>query len=243
MVFGSKVGIRGLPIYYYNRLTGTRWLTYQEFENLGKLDDASLARHLQEIATHANLRNRAGRPEVDLFGVDLRQFGGREFAGEAYEQLPPEQLRQRFGELRDHFRTAVHESFRKDDCHNRAWCERILSTLFLEGNETQAEQLMSGLSPEFFLQVDWLPGGRFEEGEFQFDTIFDEAANHPEDGELHRLCDTRVKGIIFNIIREYGDLDYVNIGCLPESLSLARPHQSSRRGVYIAGFRSRSEGE
>ena len=224
-------------------MTGTRWLTFQEFENLGKLDDVSLARHLQEIATHANLRNRAGRPEVDFFGIDLRQFGGREFAGEAYEQLPLEQLRQRFGELREHFRTAVHESFRKDDSHNKAWCERILSTLFLEGNETQTEQLMSGLSPEFFLQVDWVPGGRFEEGEFQFDTIFDEAASHPEDGDLQRLCDARIKGIIFNIIREYGDLDYVNIGCLPESLSLGRPHRSSRRGVYIAEFRSRSEGE
>ena len=40
MVFSSKVGIHGLPIYFYNRLTGTRWLTCQEFENLGKLDDA-----------------------------------------------------------------------------------------------------------------------------------------------------------------------------------------------------------
>ena len=179
MVFGSKVGIHGLPIYFYNRLTGTRWLTCQEFENLGKLDDASLARHLQEIADHAILRNRLGRPEVDFFAADLRRFGARQFAGVVYEQLPPEQLRAKFEELRDHFRSAVHEAFRTDDCHNKAWCERILSTLFLEGNEAQTEQILSGLSPEFFMQVEWLPGGRFEEGEFLFDSIFDEAAEPP----------------------------------------------------------------
>ena len=113
--------------------------------------------------------------------------------------------------------------------------ERILSTLFLEGNESQTEQLLSGLSPEFFLQVEWLPGGRFEEGEFLFDPIFDEAAAHPEDAELQRLCDPRAKGIIFNLIREYGDLDYINVGCVPESLSLDRPQQQGRRGVLPGG--------
>jgi len=241
MVFGSKVAIHGLPIYFYNRLTGTRWLTCQEFGNLGKLDHASLARHLQEIADHAILRNRLGRPEVDFFAADLRRFGARQFAGVAYQQLPPEELRAKFEELQAHFRSAVHEGFRTDDCHNKAWCERILSTLFLEGNEAQTEQILSGLSPEFFLQVEWLPGGRLEEGEFLFDSVFDEAASHPEDAELQRLCDPRAKGIIFNLIREYGDLDYVNVGCVPESLSLDRPQKQGRRGVYLAEFHSPSE--
>ncbi len=241
MVFRSKVGIHGLPIYYYNRLTGTRWLTCQEFENLGKLDDASLAQHLQEIADHAILRNRLGRPELDFFAADLRRFGARQFAGVVYAQLPPAELRAKFEDLRDHFRSAVHEAFRTDDCHNKAWCERMLATLFLEGNEAQTEQILSGLSPEFQMQIEWLPGGRFEEGEFLLDPIFDEAASQPEDAELQRLCDPRAKGIIFNLIREYGDLDYVNVGCVPESLSLDRPQKQGRRGVYLAELRSRSE--
>ena len=241
MLFGSKVSIRELPIYFYNRLTGTRWLTCQEFENLGKLDNASLARHLQEIADHAILRNRMGRPEVDFFAADLRRFGARQFAGVAYEQLPPEQLRAQYEELRAHFHSAVHEAFRTDDCHNKAWRERMLSTLFLEGNETQTEHVLSGLSPEFFMQVEWLPGGRFEEGEFLFDPVFDEAASHPEDAELQSLCDPRAAGIIFNLIREYGDLEYVNVGCVPESMSLDRPQKEGRRAVYLAEFHSRSE--
>ena len=241
LVASSKVGIHGLSIYFYNRLTGTRWLTCQEFEGLGNLEDNSLASHLQEIADHSMLRNRLGRPEVDFFAADLRRFGARQFAGVVFHQLPPEQLRAKFKELCDHFRSAVHEAFRRDDRRDRAWCERMLSTLFLEGNETQTEQILSGLSPEFFLQIEWLPGGRFEEGEFLFDSIFDEAANRPEDKELQRLCDPRAKGIIFNLIREYCDLEFVNVGCVPESLSLDRPQKQGRRGVYLAEFHSRSE--
>ena len=241
LVLSSRVGIAGLPIYFFNRLTGTRWLTCQEFEKLGELPDAALAAHLEEIAEHALLRNRLGRPELDFFAADLRRFGAREFAGVAFSQLTPDQLRGKFGSLREHFRSAVHEAFRKDDCHNTAWCERMLSTLFLEGNEAQTELVLGGLSPEFFLQIEWLPGGRFEEGEFLFDPIFDEAAARPDDAELQRLCDVRAKGVIYNIVREYGDLEYINIGCLRESLSLDRPQTEGRRGVYIAAFRSRNE--
>jgi hypothetical protein len=241
LVFGSKVAIRGLPIYFYNRLTGTRWLTCENFASLDKVDDAELARHLQEIADHSMLRNRLGRPEVDFFAADLRRFGARQFAAVAYEQLTHDQLRAKLEELKAHFRSAVHEAFRADNCQNNAWCERMLGTLFLDGNEGQTEHVLSGLSPEFFLQVEWLPGGRFEDGEFLFDPVFDEAASHPEDADLQRLCDPRAKGIIFNLIREHGDLDYVNVGCLPESLSIDRPQKEGRRGVYLAEFRSRSE--
>jgi hypothetical protein len=239
-VFGSKVAIHGLPIYFYNRLTGTRWLTCQEFANLSKLDNAQLALHLWEIAEHSMLRNRLGRLEVDFFASDLRRFGSRQFAGVEFRQLPADQLRAKFEELRAHFSSAVHEAFRTDDCHNKAWCERMLATLFLEGNEAQTEQILGGLSPEFHRQIEWLPGGRFEEGEFLFDPIFDEAASHPEDAELQHLCDPRAKAIIFNLIREYGDVDYVNVGCVAESLSIDRPLKIGRRGVYLVELRSRS---
>src|SRR5262249_57766418 len=134
-------------------------------------------------------------------------------------QLARAQLRAKFEELLEQFRLAVHETYRRDDLRTKAWCERMLSTLFLDGNETQTEQILSGLSPEFFMQIEWLPGGRFEEGEFLFDPIFDEAASLPEDIDLQHLCDPRAKGIIFNFIRDYGDLEYINVGRVPEPLS------------------------
>src|SRR5439155_8008901 len=52
MIAGCRIGIAGREIYYYNRTTGTRYLTYQEYCNLGKLDDADLRRHLAEIVRH-----------------------------------------------------------------------------------------------------------------------------------------------------------------------------------------------
>jgi hypothetical protein len=241
LVMKSKVRIHSLPIYFYNRLTGTRWLTYQAFEQLGQLDDAGLAAHLQEIADHALGLNRLKRPEIDFFGTDLRRFGAREFAGAVYSQLSPDTLRAKFTDLKEHFRSAVHDFYRRDDLQNSAWCGRMISTLFLEGNEDQAEHVLGGLSPEFFLQVEWLPGGRFEEGEFIIDPIFDEATAHPEDEKLQLLCDGRALGIIFNLIREYGDLEYINVGRVPESLSLKRPPERGRRGVYIVELKPSSE--
>jgi hypothetical protein len=243
LVQGSKVSIQGLPIYYYNRLTGTRWLTYQEFENLGKLDAASLTRHLHEIAEHSARHNRLDRPELDFFATDLGSFNSANFAGTLYDQLTQEELRGRFDQLKAQFQSAVHETFRRDDFANSAWLQRMVATLFLEGNESQTEQILSGLSPEFFLQIDWLAGGRFEEGEFLLDSVFEEAANHPEDQELQRLCDPRAKDIIFNFIRDYGDLEYINLGCLRESLSLDRPQKEGRRVVFLAEFGVRSAPE
>jgi len=243
LIQGSKVGIYGQPLYYYNRLTGTRWLTLQEFESLGKLEPQSLAKPLQEIADHSMRRNRLGRPEVDFFAVDLGRFGARDFNGISFQELSAEALRAKFEELSKKFRQAVHEALREDNCKSNAWSERMLSTLFLDGDEAQTEQVLSGLSPEFFLQIKWLPGGRFEEGEFLLDPIFDEAATNSEDEELRRLCDIRAKEVIFNLVREYGDLEYINLGLVPESLSLDRPQMEGRRGVFLVEFAVRGEPE
>lgn len=244
LILGSKVAIQGLPIYYYNRLTGTRWLTYEEFSALDKLDDAALAAHLQEIANASIRRNVRGRPELDFFAADLRHFGPTLFAGVAFDQLPPAALREKFEALRQHFHSAAHEAFRRDECANEGWCHRMITTLFLDGNEAETEQTLGGLSPEFYLHVEWLPGGRFEEGEFILDSLFEEAAAAPDDPDLRRLCDQRAKGIIFNLIREYGDIEYINLGRIPESLSRRKDQKpSGRRGVYLVEFQLRGERE
>ena len=243
VIASSRVAIQVLSVYFYNRLTGTRWLTCAEFAKLGALDDTTLARQLQEIADYSIRRNRLGRPELNFFAADLRHFGPSVLGGIIFAQMPPAELRAKYEALKQFFNSAVHEAFRRDDSENDAWCQRIMSTLFLDGNETQTEQILSGLSPEFFLHVEWLPSGRFEEGEFLFDPLFEEAANHPDDPDLQRLCDPRAKGIIFILIREYGDLEYINLGRIPESLSRERPQKLGRRGVYIAEFQSRGERE
>lgn len=243
-ILGSRVAIRRQPIYFYNRLTGTRWLTYDEFVKLESLPHpGTLADMLQEIADHALQRNWLGRPELDFFEAENRRFSAKAFAGTPFASLAEGDLRTRYAELRDAFRAAVHPSYRNDDPHNKAWSERMIATLFLDGSDTRSEQLLQGLSPEFFMQVEWLPGGRFEDGEFIVDPVFDEAEQSEADPALVRLCDPRAKGIIFNLIREYGDIDAINVGRIPESLSLERPQKHGRRGVYLVELKSRSQKE
>ena len=198
---------------------------------------------MQEIADHTLRFNRLNRPEVNFFAADWGRFGARQFTGLNFAQLSPEALRAKYEELKEQFRGAVLEAYRRDAPQDTAWCKRMLSTLFLDGNEDQVEQVLSGLSPEFALHVESLPGGRFEEGEFLIDPIFDEADAHPEDASLQRLCDPRAAGIIFNHIREYVDVEYINVGRIPESLARNRPTNKGRRGVYLVEFKPRSEAQ
>ena len=233
LIAESKVAIQAQPIYYYSRASGTRYVTLQQFAGLEALDAAGLARQLQEIADHAGRRNRLGNPEVDFFETDRLRFSARDLAGQRFAEGSEAELRARYRELKGRFHAAVEPAFREDDPRVEAWRNRMFSLLVSPANEPVGEEVLRGLSPEFFMQIEWLPGGRYEEGEFMFDSIFNEADEHPEDAELKRLCDRKARGFIFNLIREYGDLEYVNVGHVAHSLSKMRPVKDGRRDVYI----------
>lgn len=244
----SKVAIGGNPIYYYNHATGTRYITYQEFEALERLPDHSLAFHLQEIATHSLRRNRLGNPEVDFFGLKHQpntepRFGPSDFAGINFIKLPPDELRAKYLELKERFRAAVEESCLRDNPKESLWRTKMAKALLTDSSGTVTEEILRGLSPEFFLQVEWLPGGYVEEGEFILDSVFQEAADKPNDPELQSLCDELALGFIFNLIREYGDLEYVNVGRVGTSLNVKRPQSEGRRGVYIVELKLRDTRE
>ena len=51
------------------------------------------------------------------------------------------------------------------------------------------------------------------------------------------VCDDRAGGLIFNFIREYADLESVNIGRVAASISRSRP--TEHRGVYLAEIHQR----
>jgi hypothetical protein len=244
LIQDSKVPIGGRCIYYYNRVTGTRHLTYQEFAGLRDLDPPALAAHLQEIAVHSVHRNRLGNPEVDFFAA-APSFGAPDLAGIAFTTLSPADLARKYDALQERFHAAVEPACRRDDFRDETWRNRLYSALVGNQEGMLAEEVLRGLSPEFFLAIEWLPGGHFEDGEFMFDDIFDEAARHPEDQRLAQLCDETAKGFVFNFIREYGDLEYINLGRIPTSLSTRRPlpGRGGRRGVYIAELQLRGARE
>jgi hypothetical protein len=113
----------------------------------------------------------------------------------------------------------------------------MVAALIGQEEETVSAETLLGLSPEFFMQIEWLPGGCIEDGELVLDPILEEAIKS-DDEELKRLCDEKPQKFIFNFVREHGDLEYVNTGRVIGSLS-RRPAFYGRRGVYIAVLKLR----
>ena len=174
-----------------------------------------------------------GHSEVGFFAVADGSFGRPDFAGPDFSPADPVPLRERFRDLQERFARAVAPECREDNPRDETWRNRMLEALLAQHYQTSTAELVSGLSSEFFLQIEWLPGGHSEEGEFIVDPLYDEMDRRPDDPELRRLCDPLVQGFMFSYLREYGNVEYINIGRIGQSLSRVRPQAHGRRGVYV----------
>jgi len=234
MISASKIAIAGREIYYYNNTTGTRWLTHQEFASLGALDDDSLRRHLAEVRQHCGMLNAFGNPEVDFF------VAGKAFLAEwislDFSAIEGAALRQTYARLRDRFAELVPPDLRSDDLGDIEWRRRIFAALFAHHDDVISEEMLLGLSSEFYMQIEWLPGVRIEGGEVLLDSVFSEAP--PSPGGNGTPCDAKARAFIMNLVREYDDLEYVNVGRVPERLS-NRPRAGGRRDVYLIEMKQR----
>lgn len=238
MVASSRAAIGGREIYYYNRITGTRYLTFGEFERLGLLGDADLQTHLIEIAEYSARRNPHGNAEIAFFQTGKR-FSTGDFTGYDFRNVEAGLLREVYEHLRSLFRDAVPPEFRYDDPSNVGWRNRMFAALIGGEEDVVSEEMLLGLSPEFYMQIEWLPGGRIEEGELILDPLFEQPEENRPGANLPRLCDNNARKFIFNFVREYGDLEYVNIGRVIHSLSRCRPQADGRRDVYLAEIKLR----
>ncbi len=236
MIATSKIGIHGSELYYYSKATGTRFLSYEGFARLGGLDDEALRRHLAEIREFSAGINRHGHPEVAFFMAD-KSFSKNDFADCDCAAMDAAALRSFYEILRRKFHDAVSPDCLEDSLDNLEWRNRMCAALMGEDDKAVSEESLLGLSSEFFMQIEWLPGGRIDEGELIFDAAF-ELVDEIDDPALRRLCDEKCRGFIFNFVREFGDLEYVNIGRVTESLS-HRPMAPGRRDVYIAEVKQR----
>ena len=239
MIFASKIGIAGREIYYYNNTTGTRWLTYQEFASLGMLDDGALRRHLAEIRQHCGMLNSSGNPEVDFF------VAGQAFLAEwialDFSALEAGALRRTYGLLRDRFAELVPPDLRCDEPGNIEWRRRMYAALLARQEDVVSEEMLLGLSSEFYMQIEWLPGVRIEGGEVLLDSVWGETARTSEGNGPP--CDAKARAFIMNLVREYDDLEYVNVGRVPERLSSRPRRRRTPRRVpdrnETAGYRPR----
>jgi len=222
LIGSARIGIRGAEIYYYSATTGVRFLTYDQFERMGQWEERALRFQLDEIREYLGRMNAAGFPELAFFPTEAR-LSRSHFSRLDFAALSKEDLLASWAALRDRFAARVKPELRRDDPDNVEWRNRLAAALLNQEEEVATEQTLLGLSAEFFLQVEWLPGGRIEEGEI----VFDPAA------ETADASDETPRKFIFNFVREYGDLEYINVGRVVASLSY-RIAQPGRRAVYIA---------
>jgi len=232
----AKIAIGGQEIYYYNPLSGIRLLSYATFASLAAFEDAALREHLAEIQKYAALTNRQGKKEVAFFMAD-RGFSVACFAGFDFGTMDGDALRAAHARLCEQFETAVPGPFRSDDLTVPEWRSQMYAALIGEEEEAVSEARLLRLGSEFFMQVQWLPGGRIEEGEVIFDSVF-RSRSGETDKELDSLRDEKCLEIIWNYIREYSDVEYINVGRVIGSLS-RRPAFYGRRDVYVAVLKQR----
>ena len=234
LIAKSRVPIEEAPIYYYNRMTGTRLLTVSTYDEVSRLPAAAFRAQIAEIVTGLSKRNRAGYPEIDLFPSVTPIALKRTFQALKVDELDDAALRAACDAIALEWRMTLPAELREESSVNFEWRNEMCHALTRGPNETAAEEqeLVAGISPEFYRQIEWLPGVRIEGGEVIFDDLYDEAAR-TQDPELQALCDSRVKALIFNVTRLYGKLRYLNVGRIAHSLS-RRPDAAPRRGhAYI----------
>jgi hypothetical protein len=241
MIASSRIGIGGREIYYFNNTTGTRFLTCEEFARLTALEPEELRRHLLEIQDYSARFNRLGNPEVGFLLAD-GGFSKEDFAAHDFRSMDAEQLKAVAEALAAKFRDRVPPDLRHDDPTASEWRSRMFAALLPQSEEVMSEEVMLRLSSEFFMQIEWLPGAQIEEGELIVDPCFQDSAPPVESDDQQGRWDEKSRALLFNFIREYGDLEYVNIGRVPGSLSLTRESRG-RREVYVAEIKQRGNPE
>jgi hypothetical protein len=236
-----RIAIQCGDIYYYNSTTGTHFLTYQEFSQLGRLGAGELRRHLQEIQKYSASTNRLGNAEIAFFMSD-GTFSHKTVAGYDFAEVDESQLLSLLEMLTERFREAVPAEFHSDNPKHAGWRNRMFSSLVAEKSDLVPEEMLLGLSPEFFMEVQWLPGGRVVRGDLRFDVVFEDGdeSKTPASTTRRDLRDEAARELLHNFVREYDDLEYVNIGRVENSLSRRRPLQLGRRAVYLAVIKVRS---
>ena len=242
IIESSRVAILGEPtFYYYNSASGTRYATVAGSELATELDPATFRAQLKEAQVMFTRRNRLGNPELDLFPVTTPIEIKQKFKALAIDSLSDRELCAAVHAIDAEWRMSIPPELRVESLDNYDWRMAMAETITRGPNETAAgaAELIQGISPEFYRQIEWLPGARvIDNGEVIFDSIWEEY-NRTRDPQLAEICDLRVKNIIFALTRFFADLEYINIGRITRSLARDSEGQPRRRNVYICQCKSK----
>ena len=239
----GRTAIENEPIYYYNGNTGTRYLTVGTYVSVSGLPDDAFRAQISEIVHGLNSRNRLGMPSLDLFPPTLNPEIRRMFAELDVDSLSGPQLRDAVARIELAWRMEMPPELRDENPEsNLAWKAEMGEVLSRKAfvSDVGDRDLIHGISPEFYRNIEWLPGCRVDNGKLIFDPIYDEY-NRTRDPSLAELCDLRVRSIIFNLFRLFGSVEYVNVGRIPRSMARVPVSGGHRTGVYIVQYKELGE--
>jgi hypothetical protein len=235
MISEARSAIGGGAIYYYSPASGIRYLTYDNLQQLGQLDDTQLRQHIAEIATYCACRNSKGCAEIELFMADSAATAA-DF--ETLSVRPAAELRAGFAQICQKIRDAVPARFQRDDPDDPIWRNRMFSRLMTLRDDALVDEEMTGLDADFSIRVNWRPGGRIEGGELILDPACEEAEQRGHDQQMSSVVDR----LILNVVQEYGDLEYINVGGVLPSPKRNKT-RGGRRDVFIVQIKQRRAGE
>ena len=244
IVLDSRVAIGEKPIYYYNQAVGTRYVTAGGYDVVSKLPADEFRAQVKEVVSFLKKRNRMGHPEIDLFPTTTPIEVKKAFREVDVDALDDDALRAAIDKIAQDWRVSLPAELREESVDNFDWRNAMCAAVTAAPNETNAaeQELIQGISPEFYRQIEWLPGARIDRGEVIFDPLWDEF-NRTRDPSLAPLCDFHVRNIIFNLMRLFNDIEFVNVGRIARSLA-RRPIEGSRHGsVYVIQCKSAESDE
>ncbi|MDA3923402.1 MAG: hypothetical protein PF904_01720 [Kiritimatiellae bacterium] len=239
LLSNSRISINNFPLYFYNKNTGTRFLTLYSFKSIGRMPDNEFREQILEVAANTQKKNYHGRPEIDIFPPDC-EFKNSAFESIDNSDITTEELRREYKILLAQFTQAVPYGLKIENVENIEWRNLLFETVTQSRKSKSTCEILNNISPEFYKQIQWLPGATItEDNELLFDKVFDEAKNNPNDPVLAEICDSRAKEFIMNYLRQYHNIEYINIGRISRSLSKSRAFDSTiRSNVYIVHFKS-----
>ena len=243
LIMRGRTAIENEPIYYYNGNTGTRYLTVGTYLLVSRLSDDAFRAQIEEIVCGLNSRNRLGMPLIDLFPPALNQDIRKMFVDLDVKSMSDRQLRDAVARIELAWRMEMPPELRDENPEsNLVWKAEMGEVLSQKAFVTDVgdRDLIHGISPEFYRNIEWLPGCRVDNGKLIFDPIYDEY-NRTQDPALAELCDLRVRSIIFNLLRLFGSVEYVNVGRIPRSMARTPVANEHRSGVYIVQYKELGE--
>jgi PAS domain-containing protein len=220
----SRVQVGTGSHFYHNIPSGGRFLTYEEFMQIRPLlwsDRTEALARLNEIIDLTDLVNDQGARELGFFlpagkSLDkaplerLVDMLRSEDAGDRIDEM--ERL---FDEFAAAYAREAGLELVTDDENNLTWRTTMFCRL-TDINELEVEEWALGLSPEFYLNILWLPGARIVGGELRFE----------------EKTEPRVRSLIEYYVKEREGLTSINVGRV-ESSQTVRDRTGEQRAVFL----------